>query len=145
MLLNYYDARNKEEEQLLDEELTTAVDSYDTTRHTYNYKITRHRTKTYRYVGMDRATAKACAAEKKALYTRTFHTWVFNDGRWSVATGGDYTSQVATAVPQRIGGDMWNVEIHVDETCIAYVQGGVTNPSAAVDAACGSASWRYDE
>ena len=58
-MLNYYDDRNKEEDSLLDEQITMEIDSRSgNSGNMYNWKITRRRTKEYKYVGMDRATAK---------------------------------------------------------------------------------------
>lgn len=152
-MLNYYDDRNKEEDSLLDDQITMEIDSrWGLTTDRYNWKITRRRTKEYKYVGMDRATAKACVAAKRAQYLRTFYTWTFTNGRWvqNRDAASMYKQSVANIKPQRMTGSMWNVVIQVDETCICYVQSDATgssilDPEAAIDAACGSASWSYDE
>ena len=152
-MLNYYDDRNKEEDTLLDEQITMEIDSRSgNTGDNYNWKITRRRTKDYKYVGMDRATAKACVAAKRAQYLRTFYTWTFKNGRWvrNTDAANRYKQSVATIKPQRMTGSMWNVVIQVDETCICYVcvsatGSAIVDPNAAVDSACGSAEWSYDE
>ncbi len=152
-MLNYYDDRNKEEDSLLDDQFTMEIDSrYGLTTALYNWKITRRRTKEYKYVGMDRATAKACVAAKRAQYLRPFYTWTFKNGRWEQNRDGAgmYKQSVANIKAQRMTGSMWNVVIQVDETCICYVQANATgssiiDPGAAIDFACGSASWSYDE
>lgn len=151
MLDSYTDA-NKEEESLLDEVIIMELDSRTQNPAVYNWKLTRRRTKDYKYVGMDRATAKACMAAKRAQYLRQFFTWTFTNGRWVKNTrpGTMYKQSVANITPQRLTGNMWNVRIQVDETCIAYVAAdangsAILDPNAAIDAACGSASWEYDE
>ena len=151
-MLDYYDDRNKEEESLLDEEITMTLDSRTQNPQVFNWKLTRRRTKDYKYVGMDRATAKACMAAKRAQYLRQFFTWTFTNGRWvrNTQAGTMYKQSVASITPQRLTGSMWNVRIQVDETCVAYVAAdaygsGIIDPNAAIDAACGSASWGYDE
>jgi len=150
-MLNTYTDANKETDAFLDEQITMSIDSRFQRSNFYNWKITRRRTKEYKYVGMDMATAKACAAAKRAQYLRTFYTWTFTNGKWTrnAGTEGMYRQSVANIKPQRLTGSMWNVVIQVDETCIAYVIGDATgsqiNPGAAVDAACGSAEWSYDE
>ena len=152
-MLNTYTDANKEEDTLLDEQITMEIDSrHGLSGNLFNWKITRRRTKDYKYVGMDRATAKACMAAKRAQYLRTFHTWTFKNGRWVQNTdaASAYKQSVANVKPQRLTGSMWNVVIQVDETCICYVASDATgssilDPNAAVDAACGSAEWSYDE
>ena len=152
-MLNYYDDRNKEEDSLLDEQITMEIDSRSgNSGNMYNWKITRRRTKEYKYVGMDRATAKLCIAAKRAQYLRTFYTWTFTNGRWvrNTTPASMYKQSVANIKPQRLTGSMWNVLIQVDETCVCYVRAdaagsGILDPGAAVDANCGSASWSYDE
>ena len=151
-MLDFYNDTNKEEESLLDELITMEIDSRIGNSSSYNWRITRRRTKQYKYVGMDRATAKACMAAKRAQYLRTFFTWTFSNGRWvqNNTSGGQNKQSVATVTPQRLTGSMWNVNIHVDETCIAYViasisGGEIVDPGQAVDAYCGSSNWSYDE
>ena len=152
-MLDFYNDTNKEEDTLLDEQITMTLDArVQGSSSLYNWKIVRRRTKDYKYVGMDRATAKACMAAKRAQYLRTFYTWTFTNGRWqrNVQPAATYKQSVATVTPQRLTGSMWNVRIQVDETCIAYViadaaGSAIVDPSAAVDAACGSGSWSYDE
>ena len=150
-MLTTWTDENKETDALLDEQISMVIDSRFQRSSGYNWKITRRRTKEYKYVGMDAATAKACAAAKRAQYLRTFFTWTFTNGKWVRNTGTDsqYKQSVANISTQRQGGNMWNVRIQVDETCIAYVLGDASgsqiNPGVAVDAACGSASWSYDE
>ena len=153
-MLNTYGDENKEESSLLDEEITMSIDSpmgHGNSAY-YNWKIVRRRTKDYMYVGMDRATAKACMAAKRAQYLRTFYTWTFTNGRWerNLDPRATYKQSVATVRAERLTGSMWNVRIQVDETCVAYVMSdamgsSIVDPAAAVDAACGSAQWSYDE
>lgn len=143
MLLDFYDERNRETDQLLDEQINVEQDKYDGIN-AYNYRITRTRTKRYRYVGMDVETAKACIAAKRALFTRTFYSWHFNGYSYSKITRG-YPEQVATVTANHVGGAMWNVEIQVSERCVAYSHGEPADPGAVVDTAFNSANWRYDE
>ena len=153
-MLNYYDDRNKEEDSFLDEEIIMELDSYTGSQGSgsFNWKITRRRTKDYKYVGMDKATAKACAAAKRAQYLRTFFTWTFKNGLWvqNRTNASMYKQCVANVKPQRLTGNMWNVVIQVDETCVCYLHGGPNTPSMidpnyTMDSYCGSASWSYDE
>ena len=152
-MLTTYDDTNKEEDSLLDEQITMEIDSrLGSNGNLYNWKITRRRTKDYKYVGMDRATARACMAAKRAQYLRTFYTWTFLNGQWVKNTNPAtiYKQSVANVKAQRMTGSMWNVTIQVDETCICYVPSNATgstiiDPAAEVDAHCGSGSWSYDE
>lgn len=145
-MLNYYDDRNKEEESLLEEEFSMAVDSRVSDTSKYYWRVTRHRTKEYMYVGMDRATAKLCVAAKRAQYTHVFFNWTFKDGQWK--RGDRYTACCANVSPQKLTGSMWNVKISVDETCTAYVAGDVSgssiDPAAVIDREFGT-GWSYDE
>ena len=148
-MLNYYDDRNKQEDSLLEEHISMEIDtSSDRSDNVLTWKITRRRTKNYMYVGMDRETAKACAAAKREQYLRTFYTWMLVNKRRVKNTSdtGKYKQSVANIAPQRLTGSMWNVVIQVDETCICYVRGAsVSDPGAVVDRECGSGSWSYDE
>lgn len=151
-MLNTYTDANKETQSMLSDDISVTLDSRTQNPLYYNWKITRRRTKDYTYVGMDAATAKACMNAKRAMYLRTFYTWRFVNGRWMKNTdpASMYKQCAARVDTQHLAGSMWNVRIQVDETCVAYVVAdalgsGILDPNAAVDAACNSAGWSYDE
>ena len=121
---------------------------------TYWWKITRRRTKSYRYVGMTEAAAKACAAAKMQQYCRRFVSWLWAHGTWTVLSDIDntYCEQVAEITAEHTEGKMWSVSINVDEICIAYYHYGsadaIDNWQALdhiITDYCGTGNWSYDE
>lgn len=70
---------------------------------------TRYATKQYVYVGMDFVTAKECAKQKRAMYTREYYQADGDEVHTIIAC---YTE----VVPQYVSGKMWEVVITVNET-----------------------------
>lgn len=84
---------------------------------TYDWMWEFHRycQKTYSYVGMDLATANACAEAMIAKYTRAFYisSWNGDTGQFEVVYGGS-VPMAEVAVQQRAG-CMYDVVINVRE------------------------------
>lgn len=83
------------------------------------YEITRYAKKSYRYVGMDHATALACAAAMVTKYTRDQ-----KDSVWGLGGDGDEFDEpttksqivMAEVTPTHNDGGMWSVVVNVNET-----------------------------
>lgn len=150
-LLTTWTNTNKQEDVALSSLYTMERDSAYGTLNTWWWKITRRRTKTYRYVGLTKAAAKSCVAAKQAQYLRRFWPWQFANGKWTQLQrpSDSYTEQVAEVTASHDEGEMWSVSISVDETCVAYVLGGSSestiNAETAVTNLCHTADWSYDE
>ena len=84
---------------------------------TYNqaWEYTRTAVKTFRYVGMDRATAEDCAADLRALFTRSTKTTVWNGSTGAFDTGDAGDILMADVVCQHEDGGMWSVTVSVNE------------------------------
>lgn len=82
------------------------------------FEVTRYATKSYAFVGMDRATARSCASAKRSQYTREYARVKTVSG----SSGSSATVEVAVVecpcdiaeTPQ--GGGMWQVQVSVNET-----------------------------
>ena len=94
------------------------------------FYYTRRARKTYRFKGMDEATAQACLAEKKRQYTRRFMDWtelgyyfytpkeMQSKGLYALALP-DYFEQVGTFnVVKTVC--VYDVQITIDETTALY-------------------------
>lgn len=82
------------------------------------YEYHRYATKTYRYVGMDERTARACAEAKLAQYTRVRFFWY-----WETMTTLNFSRELksgATVKARHTGGHLWSVEIQVNEDDVYY-------------------------
>jgi len=88
------------------------------------YRVHRYATKSYSYVGMDEATAKACQNAKIAQYTRAFSRVVEGDAPPDPEVSPDpsttltlgYTYECRSdIVAQHVDGHMWEVVINVNE------------------------------
>lgn len=92
------------------------------------YEYHRYCTKTYYYVGMDRATAGSCAAAMVTKYTRNFENsdW-YSDGTFHDVYGG--TICMADICIQQTAGHMYSVVVNVreDDTKIRLT---ITSPAA---------------
>ena len=84
---------------------------------TYNqaWEYTRTAAKTFRYVGMDKATAEDCAADLRALFTRSTKTTVWNGSTGAFDTGDAGSILMADVVCQHEDGGMWSVTVSVNE------------------------------
>lgn len=133
MAFNTYTATNREVEVPLSLDYTREVAPVGTSLQVNlrkQYYYTRRARKTYRFKGMDAATAKACLAEKKRQYARRFMSWTklgteFMTPRQLKSSGNyalvhpDYFEQVATFnVIKSVC--VYDVQITVDETTALY-------------------------
>lgn len=118
--LTYYDDRNKVESALL--QTYYQIEHLDKVGTRQPTKYTRIRTKTYQYVGLSRSAAKACVAAKLAQYTRTYYYWTNSRGTWEMKRTSDnqYQALVANVQASRQAGDLYNVDIQVNEEAILY-------------------------
>lgn len=126
--LTYYDNRNKVENQLLNTQYQYEfLEPYDSGSAYVPYtKITRIRTKSYSYVGLSKSTARQCVKDKLQKYTRRYYYWTQSAGGvydMNKVTSNSYLQLVANVNATRQDGELYTVEIQVNETCIAYVLG----------------------
>lgn len=79
------------------------------------WEYTRTATKNYRYVGMSESAAADLAAVLVDYYTRStrISEWNSSTGAFSTTDGG--TVPMADVVCQRGDGDMWTVQVSVNE------------------------------
>ena len=119
------------------------------------YKFERHRTKTFRYVGMTESAAKSCAATKYQQYMREYAPWTFASGAWTIShdVKDRYFLPVADVSVDHEEGMMWTVTISIDETCIAYERYAAGDPATGniatmenmITMLCNTGDWEYDE
>ena len=85
------------------------------TVHSHIWEYTRTATKTFRYVGMDAATAESCAADLRTLFNRSTRvcTWNGATGSFDRDPGGDVP--MADIVCQHEAAGMWTVTVSVNE------------------------------
>lgn len=87
------------------------------------YEVHRYKTKSYKYVGMDFATAQQCAATAAAYYQRVKHTYQLDDsGTWK--THQSCPCNMADITIERVDGDMYDVVINVNEDDVYMSTGG---------------------
>ena len=91
--------------------------SYSTMRELHRYAR-----KSFRYVGMTLAAAKACRNEMVGKFTRTFNTSYWNadvmGGAWNEDEGG--TIPMADVSLVHDDGDAWSVHVRVNEDDVRY-------------------------
>lgn len=113
------------------------------------WKYTRHRTKNYQYVGMDKETAKACMDAKIEQYNRTMYNWIQTgsnrDFEMPITDDNSYRQQVAQVQASKQNGCLWNVDIQVDETVVAYFHLNKPQDPYAAFNQFYWANWSYDE
>ena len=92
-------------------------------KHWRHFVYTRIREKKYKYVGLTRSAAMACANALNLLYTRKIHPWkAYNedDPYWSMTVptvAADLEIvKAGQAVPVHVAGDSWSVDVSVNET-----------------------------
>ena len=144
--LTYYDNRNKVESTLLQSQyMTEQLDKVG--YYTYQFKYTRIRTKNYSFVGLSRTTAKACVADKLRQYTRTYYYWVNERGYWRYKQTRDnqYQACVASLQATKQEGELYNVEIQVNEECIIYSVGEILDADLPRVFDTYFSGWNYDE
>lgn len=81
------------------------------------YRVTRHATKQYSYVGMTESAARNCAAAKTAQYTKTHKGWklTYSDQGGLNVAAENYTACGAQAQAVHDQGGMWHTQINVNE------------------------------
>ena len=151
MLLNEWGEFNRVDTKPFDRRYESR--SYNSVTATGNYKKTTTETHrfvnhTFRYVGMDLATAKACAAALREKYRRTFWNWRYTSSSADGTLGGgwaksdSYVASVATVELVQMGGHMYGVDCQVNEETILYRTSAAADIEAAFTAAYGE--WAYD-
>ena len=145
--LNYYDNRNKVESTLLQTLYTTEIVGRlgGVSWGTPSVRYTRYRTKNYSFVGMSKATARQCVNAKIAQYTRTFYSWYQKGGVWvqDRTRDGQYKELVAGVHASKRDGELWDVEIQVNEVAVVYLFGESMDIEQTFRAYLGD--WNYVE
>ena len=143
--LTYYDNRNKVESTLLQSQYIT--ENLGRVGSTYQMKYTRIRTKNYSYVGLSRTTAKNCVNAKLAQYTRTYYYWSNERGYWRMNRTFDnqYKASVANVQASKQEGELYNVEIQVNEECVIYSNGVILEEDLPRVFENYFEGWQYDE
>lgn len=116
MLINYWSDANKVTHRGLQVQWTMAQVGYVSGNPWYEFH--RIATKSYSYVGMNETTARACVDAKQAQYTRTFTQWYTERGAMYKPT--KISKCVANVVLRHDAGNMWSVDIDVNEDQIQY-------------------------
>ena len=96
----------------------TWFDGVNTHSYYWMWEIHRYCTKQYKYVGMDLATAQACAAAKVTLFTRTFKASVYEAPALGRGQCNDYDMGkrcMAEVSIHQTQGHMYEVLINVTE------------------------------
>lgn len=116
-MLNYWDNSNK---------ITTKglqVQTFTSIVRTYNlqpvYEARRIATKSYSYIGMDEAAARACQAAKLAQYTRVFTRWTNENGTYYTIPRTEEKCVAAVSLDCD-DADVWSVLIDVNEEQVQY-------------------------
>lgn len=72
--------------------------------------------KSYRYVGMTKAAADACANAMRSKYQRTAYSSVLSDSLREFVDEVSGSVPMADVAVQRVAGGMWEVVVNVHET-----------------------------
>lgn len=115
MLKNYWSEQNKVTHRALQVQWLMSVVRTGITSQIREYH--RIATKSYSYVGMNEATAKACQEAKLDQYTRTFVQWCNDFGSIVML---ESRRCVANVVMSHGDGGLWNVDIDVNEDQMQY-------------------------
>ena len=134
MLKTYWSDENKVTHRGLQVQWLSSVVGYRYALPIYQFQ--RIATKSYSYVGMNEATAKACQDAKLAQYTRNLRQWYTDRGVYKPM---DKTVCVASVTMSHDSGGMWSVDIEVNEDQTQYYDSAVA-PSWLFDL-----SLDYDE
>ena len=111
-MLNYWAKKNKVTTKALQVQY---VSSFSRRYHSVDvYESHRIVTKSYSYIGMTEAAAKACQAAKLAQYTRTFIQWYNANGVWKGSSNQKIQCVANVSMNQDDGG-LWSVSIDVNE------------------------------
>ena len=143
--LTYYDNRNKVESTLLQSQYL--VEHLPRNGSNRPMKYTRIRTKTYSYVGLSKSTAKACVNAKLQQYTRTYYYWTEERGYWRYNKTYDnqYQALVASVSASKQEGELYNVEIQVNEECVLYSNNPIVDEWLEQTFVNYFGDWSYDE
>lgn len=82
------------------------------------FECHRYATKSFRYVGMTYAAAKACQEAMKTIFTRDVYVSFFNTGTWSRQKSGSVLLADISLEPA--GGDAWDVSVSVNEDDVCF-------------------------
>lgn len=91
------------------------------------WKVVRIAKKSYKFIGMDQATAFQCASAKRTQYTRTFTHIQVTDSGVSANTTIECPSDIA---PRHVEGGAWEVQIEVNEMDSTYSNGPSADPAS---------------
>lgn len=91
------------------------------------WEVTRIAKKSYKFVGMDQATAFQCASVKRSQYTRTFTQVRATDTEITTDYSIECPSDIA---PRHVDGDVWEVAIEVNEMDTTYSIGPAADPAS---------------
>jgi hypothetical protein len=120
MLKTYWSDENKVTHRGLQVQWLSSVVGYRYALPIYQFQ--RIATKSYSYVGMNEATAKACQDAKLAQYTRNLRQWYTDRGVYKPM---DKTVCVASVTMSHDAGGMWSVDIDVNEDQTQYYDSAV--------------------
>lgn len=115
MLISYWGEQNKVTHRALQVQWLMSVAR--TINNTPIREYHRIATKSYSYIGMNEATARACQEAKLAQYTRTFVQWCNERGSIVML---ESRRCVANVVMSHGDGGPWNVDIDVNEDQLQY-------------------------
>lgn len=102
------------------------------------YEVHRYITKNYSFVGLDYETAIACRDAKADMLKRTFYLWRVVDGELEK---DDSIQMVDSVEAVHEDGDMWRVDIQVNEDDVNYT----TNPASDLSLLDWPLTGDYDE
>lgn len=101
-----------------------------TTTYYYMYEYHRYRTKEYRYVGMNYATALACATDAQNYYLRNARMSIWNDTNGTFDRGSYIRETMANIAIEQVAGEMYDVIISVNEDDSALSRTSYTSISS---------------
>ena len=96
------------------------------------WEVARIAKKSYKFVGMDESTAYECASAKRSQYTRSFSRVEITDESVTTRTAIECPSDIA---PRHVEGDVWEVQIEVNEMDTTYSIGPAAEPENLFPAA----------
>lgn len=106
----------------------------------------RYATKSFRYVGMTYAAAKACATAMKTAFKRAFRTSVWDgdclNGQWLTQNGGNIL--MANVSMTFSDGDAYDVNVQVSEDDVRYLKTNESFSESIFSAENGSRTYGSD-
>ena len=91
------------------------------------YEVHRYTTKTWSYYGLDYSTALDCRGDMETLLKRTFYFWRI--GADGTPVKDDALMMVDAIEVVHDDGQMWHVDIQVNEDDMMYTDNLMTDPS----------------